>query len=92
VLGWIEGLTGRRSEAVRLRDQLVAESALRYVPPTSVAFVHLGLGDAPSAMAWLDKAIEVRDPFVVPVESWAIYDPIRGEPGYRDLLRKMRYE
>jgi len=92
VLGWIEGLVGRREEATRILGRLVADSARVYVPPTSVAFVHLGLGDRAAALAWLDKAVEARDPFVVPLKVWAIYDPIRKEPAYRDLLRKMNYE
>ena len=92
VLGWIEGLVGRREEATRILGRLVADSARVYVPPTSVAFVHLGLGDRAAALAWLDKAVEARDPFVVPLKVWAIYDPIRKEPAYRDLLRKMNYD
>jgi tetratricopeptide (TPR) repeat protein len=92
LLGWLGlscGLAGRRDRARALRDELVALKADAYVPPFSIAVVALGLGDLDDAFAWMDVAVEVRDPFVIPLLAYPILDPFRSDPRYRALLAKM---
>ena len=63
-----------------------------YVPPTSVAFIHLGLGEIDATFEWLDRAVDARDQLIMPIKSYAILDPIRADPRFLPLLRKMHLD
>jgi hypothetical protein len=71
----------------------VLERAVKsYVPPTCFAWVHLGLGEIDSAFEWLDRAVEGRDQFIMPIKSYSFFDPIRSDRRFAALLRKMRLD
>ncbi len=63
-----------------------------YVPPTSVAWIHLGLGEIDDAFEWLDRAIDARDQLMMPIKSYWFFDPIRSDPRFHALLRKMHLD
>ncbi len=90
--GWICGREGRRDEARKILTELETRAGAGYVPPSSSAFVFLGLGEFDPAIKWIDRAIEVRDPLVFALKVSLHYDPLRGHPRYAQLLRKMNME
>jgi hypothetical protein len=59
------------------------------VPPSSIAGVHIGLGETDAAFEWLDRAIDARDPLIMPIKSFPYLDPLRRDPRFTALLRKM---
>jgi len=67
-------------------------SAHAYVPPTSFAWTYLGLGEIDEAFAWMDKAIDARDHMMTPIRSYWFLDPIRDDPRFHALLRRMNLE
>ncbi|MBZ5622651.1 MAG: winged helix-turn-helix domain-containing protein [Acidobacteriia bacterium] len=95
MLGWL-GLTlaqgGRPDEARAVLQHLHAIAPHAYVSPTSVAWIHLGLGETDSAFEWLDRAIDVRDHMMIPIKTYPFFDPIRSDPRFLALLRKMHLE
>jgi TolB-like protein/Tfp pilus assembly protein PilF len=88
-LGMILAVSGRSAEARSLLDRLHERAASAYVPPASVAWVHLGLGEIDHTFEWLDRAVEAHDQLIMPIKSYAILDPIRGDSRFLPLLRKM---
>jgi TolB-like protein/Tfp pilus assembly protein PilF len=95
MLGWLGlvlGRSGREAEARELLEQLNRKAEAAYVPPTAFAWIHLGLGEFESAFEWLDRAIDTRDQFMMPIRSYPIFDPIRADPRFAALLRKMNLE
>ena len=64
-------------------------AATAYLPPSTLALGHVGLEDWDAAFHWWDRAVEVRDPLVVPVKTFPFFDPVRGDPRYRAILRRM---
>lgn len=95
VLGWLGlalGQSGSSAEARKLLERLHGMATQAYVPPTSFAWIHLGLGEIDEAFAWMDRAIEARDPMIVPIKSYCFLDPLRADPRFAALLRKMRLE
>lgn len=88
-LAYAYGRAGRREDALALLDQARRAAEKTYVPPSTFAFGAIGLGDWDSAFEWLGKAIEARDPLVVPIKTFAFLDPIRADPRYRALLSRM---
>jgi TolB-like protein/Tfp pilus assembly protein PilF len=94
-LGWLgEALAraGATMEARALLEQLRRIAAESYVPSSSFAWIHLGLGEFDSAFAWMDRAVDERDPMMVPIKSYPFFDPIRADPRFLALLRKMNLE
>ena len=95
VLGWL-GLalaeSGDVPAARALRDRLRSLPAETYVPPTSYAWLHIGLGEIDEFFEWMDRAIDARDHMIMPIKSYPFFDPIRGDSRYAALLRKMNLE
>ena len=89
---YVCGRAGRRDDALRLLDRLAQMAAAVYVPPSAFAMGHVGLGDWDAALGWFDKAIDARDPIVMPIKTFPFLDPIRGDARYLALLKKMRLE
>jgi len=62
------------------------------VPATSFAWIHLGLRELEPAFDWLDRAVDERDQYMMPIRSYGFFDPIRSHPRFLALLRKMRLD
>ena len=94
-LGYLALACGRAGETEKARTLLgrAAERAKTgYVPPSTFAFAYIGLGDRDAAFDWLDRAIEGRDPLIIPIKTYYFLDPLRDDPRFRTLLRKMNLE
>jgi TolB-like protein/Flp pilus assembly protein TadD len=91
-LGLVLGLAGKTAEARSLLERLHTRAAQGYVPPTSYAWIHLGLGETDAAFEWLDRAVDACDQFMMPIKSYEFFDPIRSDPRFLALLRKMNLE
>jgi TolB-like protein len=95
MIGWLGltlGLSGNTAEARSLLNRLHAKAAKGYVPPTSFAWIYLGLGEIDTAFEWLDRSVDECDQFMMPIKSYEFFDPIRGDPRFLALLRKMNLE
>lgn len=95
MMGWLGltlGLGGKAPEARSLLERLHAKASPGYVPPTSFAWIHLGLGEIDAAFEWLDRAVDECDQFMMPIKSYEFFDPIRSDPRFLALLRKMNLE
>jgi hypothetical protein len=91
-LGLMLGMSGRADEARGVLERLEAMAPIRYVPPSMFAFTHLGLRDVDRAFEWLDRAVDARDQLMMPIKSYVFFDPIRADPRFQSLLRKMKLE
>jgi hypothetical protein len=95
MLGWLGlglGAAGRLDEARAVLARLEALSRSTYVPPTSFAWLYLGLRQVDAAFQWLDRAVDARDQLMMPIRSYQFFDPIRADPRFAALLRKMKLE
>jgi tetratricopeptide (TPR) repeat protein len=95
VLGWL-GLAlaqgGNAAEARDLLQSLHAIAAKTYAPPSSFAWIYYGLGEIDDAFTWMDRAVDARDHMMTPIKSYPFLDPIRNDPRFAALLRKMNLE
>ena len=92
MLGWALGSAGEAGEAKAILDRLSEISRTAYVPPCCFAWIHIGLNNVDDAFAWMDRAIDARDPMIMPIKSYPFLDPLRTDPRFRALLRKMKLE
>jgi eukaryotic-like serine/threonine-protein kinase len=81
---------GRTAEARAILDQLYGEAKERYVSPVAFVTVHLGLGDADQAFAWLERAREERRGWLCYLKVEPLLDEVRGDPRFGGLLQVMR--
>ncbi len=91
-LGLALAQSGKADEARALLDRLHQIARERYVPPTSLAWIHLGLGETDDAFIWLDRAVDAGDQMMTPIKTYSFFDPLRGDPRFHTLLRKMNLE
>lgn len=77
-----------REEAARSTLEGLAPMADRM--PYQIARIHAALGDSDGTLEWLERAAELRDAALPWVNVEPLFDPFRGEPRFRELLRRMR--
>lgn len=92
VFGLSLGLGGKKLEAQVVLDRLRALARQQYVSPTSFAWVHLGLGDIDEAFLWMERAVDAPDRLIEPIRGYPFLDPLRADPRFNALLRKMNLE
>ena len=83
-------LVGETAEAeVELREA-IALSGERYIDPINVAEAWAALGETERAFEWLERAYEKRS--WTPAIRWsAAFDPMRSNPRFQDLLRRIGF-
>jgi len=83
------GRAGRPGDARKLLERAEAIAATAYVPPSALALGHVGLDDWDAAFEWWSRAVEARDPLIMAIKTYPVFDPVRGDPRYRAMLRRM---
>ena len=86
-------LGGYRSQAEAALDSLLnlTTTSQRYVPAYAIALVHLGLGNKTEAIEWLNKALDERFCWLVYLNVDPIYDALRNEQGFGQLVNRMAF-
>ena len=87
----IYGLEGRKREAEELIDELKEAARHRYVSGFFFAEAYVGIGQKDQAVAWLERAFEDHDQWMVFVNSYPGLDRLRSEPRFDALLRRMNF-
>ncbi len=49
------------------------------------------LGETEEAMTWLERAYEERDPLLLTAKTDPLLDPLRSDPRFQDLLRRIGF-
>ena len=63
----------------------------RYVPSTTIALVHLGLGEVDRALEFLERACDRRDLPVSVLKVHPAFDAARGERRFAALLKRIGF-
>jgi len=87
-LGHAYAVSGRKSEAVRILKDLTEKSKRTYVSSYHVAAIPTALGDKDQAFEWLEKAYQERSVWLVYLKVDPVFDPLRSDPRFADLLRR----
>ncbi len=89
VLGRAYALAENRTQALKILDELRVRSQKEYVPAESFAEIYLGLGDKDRAFEWLQKAYDERSSILVYLNAEPMFDNVRGDPRFSELLKKI---
>jgi TolB-like protein/cytochrome c-type biogenesis protein CcmH/NrfG len=82
-------VSGDAAGARKTLAELRSLSRSRYVSPLYFAAVYTGLGEKSKALDWLDKAYQDRNDYLARLEVEPSADPLRSEPRFQDLLRRV---
>ena len=80
---------GNRGAAEKILEELLAASKTKYVSPYDIAVVYAGLDDKTRTFEWLNKAYDEHAALMVYMNSDPRLQPLRSEPPFQDLLRRM---
>ena len=86
-LGRAYALTGKRVEAFAILDRL--KTTEKYVSPAELAILYAALEEKEKAFASLEKAYAGRDTQLTSLKVEPGYDPLRGDPRFQDLMRRL---
>jgi tetratricopeptide (TPR) repeat protein len=76
--------------ATRSLERLRTRAKRAFVPPVAFAREYIQLGQREESMAWLQRAFEEGDVnLAAAVSCEPEYAPLRGDPRFRDLRRRM---
>jgi hypothetical protein len=78
-------LAGKRSEASALAERLAASG----LAPYRLATIHAALGETEQAIAMIERAWDVRDPWLVVLKVDPMLDSIRSDRRIRAIEKEV---
>ena len=88
-LGNIYGTAGRLSDAESILEELREVSRRQEVPSLYFALVYVALGDTARAIDALQQACEEHTGGMVYLKVEPMWDSLRSDSRFQDLLRRM---
>jgi tetratricopeptide (TPR) repeat protein len=85
-------VSGRRDDALKLLHELQKTSQQRYVSPYYIALVYAGLGENQEAVAWLEKARQERQSYLILMKVEPVFDRLHSDPGFIAIERSVGLE
>lgn len=74
----------------RIAELLVARSDSSFITPWQIGTLYTRAGRNHEALDWLEKACEDNDPNIPYISVDPIFDELRGDPRFGELLKKMK--
>jgi len=86
-LAYAYAVSGMREKAEKILNDLKNRSSQAFSNAPEIAMVYVGLGEKDQAMAWLERGYAERfSPWVL---MRPCFDPLRSDPGFQDLVRRI---
>jgi TolB-like protein/Tfp pilus assembly protein PilF len=89
LLAYSHARLGEHSAALRIIEELTAASKHSLVPALLFALIYAALDDQDQAFSWLEKAYEERFYRLAYVKVDALWDLLRSDSRFADLLRRV---
>jgi len=89
--GHVYATVGRRADALRILNELKRRAEREHVPAEPLADIYVGLGEYEEALALLERAYEEHSIMLVWLKVDPLYDPLRSDPRFQDLLRRLNF-
>lgn len=86
---FLEARSGNKEQARKMLAQVLQISQREYVNPAAIAYACTALGDKDQAFAWLEKGYAEKIPFVGSLKIVPALDPLRSDPRFADLVRRV---
>ena len=89
LIGKAYSVSGYKGAMQAWLDDLIRQSTHGYVAPLDIAILHARLGENEHALQWLEKGYQGRDATMVDIATEPVFDPLRSDPRFIDLLRRV---
>ncbi len=89
LLGQAYAISGKQDDARRMLAALQERAKHRLTDPFNNALIYVGLGEKDQVFAWLEKAYDFRSEGLLTLKVEPLYDSLRADPRFTDLLRRM---
>jgi tetratricopeptide (TPR) repeat protein len=89
LLGYTYAIAGQRKKAEASLVELDQLATRRYVAPFPRALIYTGMGEKERAFEWLEKAYAGRNWQLRFLKVSPLFDPLRSDPRFTDLLKRM---
>ncbi|HEV2489856.1 MAG TPA: hypothetical protein VGT03_08610 [Candidatus Acidoferrales bacterium] len=89
MLGNTCAASGQRNKALEALQELKKIARKRYVPAVYYVAIYTGLGDKDQAFSWLNKAVDEHDDYLINLRIEPMADPLRSDPRFGDVLRRI---
>jgi len=88
----IIAVSGRKAQAREILDRHLKRA--EHDPQTyyTIAGVFAGLEDREQTIRWLERAYQVRHELLIYLKADPRFDPLRSDPRFQDLLRRIGFE
>lgn len=90
-LGHAYAIAHRRDEARAILGEVTERSRRSYVPSYYSALVFAGLDEKDRAFEWLERAYQERSTVLAYLQIDPRLDPVRSDPRYAELLRRLAF-
>jgi len=90
-LAYAYAVTGRKRESMAILEHLISqpkENAPLVV--LDIACIYAALGETDKAFEWIEKAYDEHLDRLIYIKAEPRYDPIRSDPRFANILRRMR--
>ena len=89
-LGHAYAMAGRAEDARRVLARLEERARRTFLSVHSIAVIYVALGEHGRAFDWLERGFEERDRALVWLRVHPRLDPLRGQPRFDALIRRMK--
>jgi len=86
---YVHGRAGRRVQARQALEKLERIRRRRPMDPAPLLLAHVGLGNTEAAFALLEEAYTEHSTALPSLKVNPIYDPLRDDPRFDDLMRRI---
>ncbi len=83
---------GKTGEATKIVNELVELAKSQYVPPAEIGETFAALGRKDEAFQWLNKAADERAAALVYMKVAQVFDPLRSDARFQDLLKRVHLQ
>lgn len=90
-LGRGYAMAGRRAEMLETIKELQNRDVTGEMTAYSIGEIYAAAGDAPMALAFLEKAADARSIWLVFLKAEPVFDRIRSEPRFQQLVDRIRW-
>jgi len=88
-LAYVHGRSGQPVLARRALGKLEEMNRHQQMDPAAILRAHIGMGDKDQSFAWLEKGYSQHSNALTTLKVDPIYDPLRGDPRFQELMRRV---
>jgi tetratricopeptide (TPR) repeat protein len=82
----------KRTDAQNVLRDLIKLASENYFSAYKISALYFALDEKDQGFKWMEKAIEEKDPVLIYLSTDPLFDEVRPDPRFKDLLKKINLE